>query len=356
MRAIVADLRRTEALAPRAAYDPGLMSPDPSSEIGTSPVAVSEAAAADYLGAQRPDRRRTVDSGGVAISVAEWGPLDAPPLLFAHGGFDFAETLNVLAPMLVAGGWRVVSWDQRGHGDSVHTALYSWEADIRDGAAVLETLGADPLPLIGHSKGGGLILQVADAWPHRASHVVNLDGLPSRRNVPDVSEREVTKFLGQEMAAWLDHRRAVAEKQRKPGSLSDLASRRGRMNPRLSEDWLRYLVSVGARHDDDGWRWKLDPTLRFGGFGPWRPEWSMLRVPGLAMPFMGVLGLEIEMMGWGTRPSDVEPYLPVGSRFEALEGVGHFVHIEQPRLIADMVLDFIGEASALSTDAGRAAR
>ena len=36
-----------------------------------------------------------------------------------------------------------------------------------------------------------------------------------------------------------------------------------------------------ARHDDDGWRWKLDPSMRFGGFGPWRPEWSMLRMPGL---------------------------------------------------------------------------
>ena len=53
------------------------------------------------------------------------------------------------------------------------------------------------------------------------------------------------------------------------------------MNPRMSIDWLRYLVTVGANHDEDGWRWKLDPTMRFGGFGPWRPEWSMLRLPGL---------------------------------------------------------------------------
>ena len=54
------------------------------------------------------------------------------------------------------------------------------------------------------------------------------------------------------------------------------------MNPRLSLEWLRYLASVGARQDDDGWRWKIDPSMRFGGFGPWRPEWTMLRLPGLA--------------------------------------------------------------------------
>ena len=110
------------------------------------------------------------------------------------------------------------------------------------------------------------------------------------------------------------------------------------MNPRMTHDWLRYLVTVGARRDDDGWRWKIDPTMRMGGFGPWRPQWSMLRLPGIGVPFLGVLGLELEVMGWGTTPADVIPNLPPGGRLEALEGVGHFVHIEQPRLVADLVL------------------
>jgi pimeloyl-ACP methyl ester carboxylesterase len=46
-------------------------------------------------------------------------------------------------------------------------------------------------------------------------------------------------------------------------------------------------------------------------------------------------------MGWGTRPEHVEPYLPPDSRLVPLEGVGHFVHIEQPRRIADLVLEFL---------------
>ena len=36
--------------------------------------------------------------------MVEWGDPSAPPLLIAHGGFDFAETLNVFAPLLVAAG------------------------------------------------------------------------------------------------------------------------------------------------------------------------------------------------------------------------------------------------------------
>ena len=113
------------------------------------------------------------------------------------------------------------------------------------------------------------------------------------------------------------------------------------MNPALSAEWLRHLVTVGARHDADGWRWKIDPTLRLGGFGPWRPEWSMARLPGIAAPVLAVLGREPELMGWGTQPEDVLPILPAGAVFHSLDGVGHFVHIEQPRLVADMVLEFL---------------
>jgi pimeloyl-ACP methyl ester carboxylesterase len=294
-----------------------------------------------YPGARRPDRRYRVDSCGVGISVAEWGDPDDRPLAVAHGGFDFAETLDVFAPMLADAGWRVVSWDQRGHGDSDHAHLYSWEADLRDAAAVIDAVSERPMPFLGHSKGGSLMMHLANALPHRLTALVNLDGLPSRRVMPDVAEHERTRMLRRELDAWLAHRRSVADKQRKPGTVDELAARRGRMNPRLDPDWLRFLVTVGARRDHDGWRWKIDPTLRMGGFGPWRPEWSMLRLPGIGVPVMGVLGLELEVMGWGTLPEDVEPYLPPGARFEPLEGVGHFVHIEQPRRVADLVLEFL---------------
>lgn len=294
-----------------------------------------------YPGARPPDRRRRVDSTGISLAVVEWGDAAAPPLLFAHGGFDFARTLDVFAPLLADGGWRVVVWDQRGHGDSDRAHLYSWEADLRDAAAVLESVGTAPVPFVGHSKGGSLMMHLANALPHRVSALVNLDGLPSRGAMSDVSEHERTRLLRREIETWLDHRRTLVGRQRKPGTLDELAERRGRMNPRLDRQWLRYLVSVGAVRDEDGWRWKIDPTMRLGGFGPWRPEWSMLRLPGIGVPFLGVLGMEREVMGWGTRPEDVAPYLPPVSTFVPLDGVGHFVHIEQPGVVSDLILDFL---------------
>ncbi|MDY7104766.1 MAG: alpha/beta hydrolase [Actinomycetota bacterium] len=294
-----------------------------------------------YPGARPPDRRYDIDVAGLRLAVHEWGDAADPPILLTHGGFDFARTYSVFAPLLAAEGWRAVAWDQRGHGDSEHAALYSWGADVRDAVAVLDTLGHDPIPVLGHSKGGGLMLQLAEAAPHRISHLINLDGLPGKGKAPDVAEHERTRQLGADTVAWLDHRRRTAELQRKAGSLDELAQRRARMNPRLEPAWLRYLVSVGARHDPDGWRWKLDASMRFGGMGPWRPEWSMDRLPGVGVPVLGVLGLEPEEMGWGSKPEDVEPYLPPGARFVPLEGAGHFVHIERPKLVADLVLEFL---------------
>jgi len=295
----------------------------------------------EFPGARRPDRTRSVLSDGLRLAVYEWGPESGTPIFMAHGGFDFAGTFDVFAPLLADAGYRCVSWDARGHGDSEHPVLYSWAADMRDAVAVLDTVSTQPVIFLGHSKGGGVMLELADACPHRVSHLVNLDGLPSKHNWPDVSDRERTRMVQGEVQGWLDNRRSAVDKQRRAGTIDELAERRGRMNPRLDLAWLRYLVTVGARHDEDGWRWKIDPVLRPGGFGPWRPEWSMHRVPGIGAPFLGVLGLELEMMGWGTEPDDVIPYLPPGAKFVPLEGVGHFVHIEQPQLVADLVLDFL---------------
>jgi pimeloyl-ACP methyl ester carboxylesterase len=295
-----------------------------------------------YPGAVVPDREYDVASSGLRIAVHEWGKDADPPLFLVHGGFDFGRTYDAFAPILAAKGWRVITWDQRGHGDSEHAALYSWDGDLRDAMAVMDSVTGRPAPVIGHSKGGALMIQLADAQPFRFSHLVNLDGLPNKRRTPDVAEHERARMMAGDIAGWLDHRRRTASAERTPGTIEELAARRARMNPRLDAAWLRYLVTVGAIERPDGWRWKLDPSMRFGGFGPWRPEWTLLRLPGLPMPFLGVLGRELEEMGWGTLPHHVQPYLPPGGRCEVLDDVGHFVHIEQPHVVAGMIFELLG--------------
>ncbi len=294
-----------------------------------------------FPGAQAPERNYRVSVSGVGIAVHEWGDEAADPLFLVHGGLDFARTYDEFAPRFAAAGWRVVSWDQRGHGDSEHAALYGWDADIRDAIGVMSHITNLPAPVIGHSKGGALMIQLADAHPFRFSHLINFDGLPSKRPMSDAPEHERSRMMASDLAGWLDHRRTTATASRKPDTLDGLAARRARMNPRLPMEWLRYLVTAGGRHDPDGWRWKLDPSMRFGGFGPWRPEWTATRMPGLGMPFLGVLAGQAEPMGWGTQPAHLDQFLPRGGRLEVMHDAGHFVHIEQPQAVADLVFDFL---------------
>jgi pimeloyl-ACP methyl ester carboxylesterase len=277
----------------------------------------------------------------VGIAVYEWGKETDPVVFLVHGGSDFAGTFDVFGPLIATAGWRVVTWDHRGHGDSDHAALYSWDADIRDALSVMSSVTNQAAPVVAHSKGGALMMQLTEASPYRVSKMVNIDGMPSKRRMPDVPDHDQSRLLAGEIGSWLDFRHVANDSIRKPGTLEDLARRRAKMNPRLSIEWLEYLVTVGARHDADGWRWKLDPTMRFGGFGPWRPEWSALRMVSLPIPFLGLLGTIDEPMGWGARARDILPWIPAGGRLEVLEDIGHFIHIEAPEKVAAMVLEFL---------------
>jgi pimeloyl-ACP methyl ester carboxylesterase len=301
------------------------------------------AAEITFEGARAPDRRTPLDVGGLSVSRVEWGDPQAPPLLLAHGGADFAQTFDVFAPLLAAGGgYRVISWDHRGHGDSDRADLYTWAADMRDAYFVLESIGRDPIPAVGHSKGAGLLSNLCAALPERFTHFVNIDGVPSKRSgrtKRPLEERIAARAKWHEN--FLDTRRSLLGRERRPGTLQELAERRARQNPRSSMEWLLYLASVGAFQSDDGWRWKLDPLIRMFTPGPWRPEWGLEGLRELRVPMLAILGKVREPMGWGTDPDQVAPYLPGHAHLEVFDDTGHFVHIEHPRRTAKLVLEYL---------------
>ncbi len=113
------------------------------------------------------------------------------------------------------------------------------------------------------------------------------------------------------------------------------------MNPRLTHEWLCFLVSCGAHKRADGWRWKIDPALRFGGFGPWRPQWALQRLPGLAPPLLGLLAGQREPMGFESTSEDLAPYLPDNAQIHTFDDIGHFIHIEAPAAVAELILAFL---------------
>lgn len=296
-----------------------------------------------FPGARAPVRQRWVDVGGLNISVIEWGEASAPPLLLAHGGADFCRTFDVFAPLLADAGYRVVSWDHRGHGDSERADLYTWAADLRDAYLVLESTGRDPLPVVGHSKGAGVLANLCAAMPERFTHYVNIDGVPwkSMRREEKGSLEERVRARDRWHQGFLDARRRLRGTERRPGTLEELAERRARHNPRLPIEWLRYLVTVGGERSEDGWRWKLDPLIRMDTPGPWRPEWGLEGMKEIRVPMLALLGRVQEPMGWGTDPDAVRGFLPESVEIEVFDDSGHFVHIEHPQRVAHSVVEFL---------------
>ena len=92
---------------------------------------------------------------GIHLVADVWGDDQDWPVLLMHGGGQTRHAWGSTAETLARKGWRAVSLDLRGHGDS-EWALngdYSFTAYAADCLAVIDRLGAPPV-LIGASLGG----------------------------------------------------------------------------------------------------------------------------------------------------------------------------------------------------------
>ena len=294
----------------------------------------------EYPGAAAPERSRFIRSAGVRLRVHEWGDPSGAPVVLLHGAFDHGRGFDPLAPLL-AERFRVLALTSRGHGDSEWVDSYAWANDVADVVSLLRSLGR-PSHRGGHSRGGGQATDAALWAPECVRQLVNMDGFgppPEGFSPPNV--KLDLRPIPLRFRDYLDRRRKASGRGWRPyPSLEDLVERRRAQNPRLSREWLRYFLHHGARQVEGGWVWKTDPEFA-GGFGPWRPEWIAPRWKGLRMPVLAIVGSEPDI--WQLDASVAAQRLanvPALTR-ATVTGAGHFIHMEQPRQTADVLLGFL---------------
>jgi pimeloyl-ACP methyl ester carboxylesterase len=121
-----------------------------------------------------------LDISGGRLAYTDVG---AGPLIIAVPGMgDLRSTYRFLAPKLVAAGYRVISLDSRGHGESsVSWDDYSVGAVAADILALAHALDAGAAHVIGNSSGAGAAVIAAAREPKAIRSLILVD--PFVRNV-----------------------------------------------------------------------------------------------------------------------------------------------------------------------------
>ncbi|WP_248489572.1 alpha/beta fold hydrolase [Tsukamurella sp. PLM1] len=133
----------------------------------------------DYDGPHDDDV--VVSGDGTRLHVRSWGPAGGPIAVLVHGWTCNVGNFPRQVEHLVGRGYRVVSYDQRGHGESEPGAFaYSTGVLADDLHAVLGTVvpAGEKALLVGHSMGGITIMAWAgkytDEVAEKAHHAVLL--------------------------------------------------------------------------------------------------------------------------------------------------------------------------------------
>lgn len=197
-----------------------------------------------------PGRSGFVDGDAGKLHYLEWcdspaGALQKPPLLLIHGFRAHARWWDMVAPYFMER-YRVIALDLSGMGDSAHRDEYNPHCHADDIVRLIETLELGTVTAVGHSFGGGRLLQACARRPELFRKVVVVD---SHQLFSDMSFPEDP----------VGH-----TKSRFYPSLA-VAMGRFRLSPEQPEA-LDFLVEHIGRHSlraiDDGWTWKFDPEMK----------------------------------------------------------------------------------------------
>jgi pimeloyl-ACP methyl ester carboxylesterase len=210
---------------------------------------------------------------GIAIVADALGPKDAPPVLFMHGGGQTRQSWGKAIAQAAAHGYRAISVDLRGHGESGWSpdgqyGMESFAGDIRKIIAIF----SQPPVLVGASLGGLVGMTLASSPPPPVRGLVLVDVAV---HLEEEGTREIGNFMGSApngfanleeaadaVAAYLPHRT-------RPKDTSGLMR-----NLRLRED--------GRLH----WHWdpaftRIDPGARRGFSTDFEDAAKALKLPVL---------------------------------------------------------------------------
>ncbi|MGH3055003.1 MAG: alpha/beta fold hydrolase, partial [Gaiellaceae bacterium] len=122
---------------------------------------------------------RRVSARGLSFHYVEWGAAPQPPLVCLHGITQTAHSWDEVAATL-ASEYRVLCFDQRGHGDSdwAPNGDYTRQTQAADVDAFTDALGLGQFVLAGMSMGGINSITFTALRPRKVRALIIVDVSP----------------------------------------------------------------------------------------------------------------------------------------------------------------------------------
>jgi len=262
----------------------------------------------------------TFERDGATFHVIEEGA--GQPVVLLHGHTLDLRVWDEQAPIWAGAGYRVIRYDQRGHGRSGSPPCgYRFGDHAADLAALLRGLGAAPAHVVGLSKGGGIALELALRSPGLLRSLTLVGPL-----VPDYP-------LSAEL---LDSFKQLARAIRTDGV--ERAVRGG---------WLRHPL-IASAHSLPAVRQRVEAMLQAFPAGEYFAtardqadrDWKAVdRLAEIAVPTLVVTG-EHDVPDFAAMARLVAERIP-GCRLAIVPGCGHLVPLERGDDLARLVLEHL---------------
>jgi len=126
-----------------------------------------------------------------------------PPLIILHGLFGMLDNYMSIASSL-ASDFRVFIVDQRNHGRSGHSSIFSYEAMSDDLLQFMEARNLTRAHILGHSMGGKTAMQFAFDHPEKLIRLVVADMTPAERPVNSRHQQLIEVMLSIDLSRFSD--------------------------------------------------------------------------------------------------------------------------------------------------------
>jgi pimeloyl-ACP methyl ester carboxylesterase len=276
-------------------------------------------------------RFMTLPEGRIAYDDQGTGPL----VICIPGMGDLRAEYRLLAPQLVAAGFRVVTMDTRGHGETdARWSDYSVAAIGADMVALARELHAGPVYLVGNSMAAGAAIWAAAEAPELVAGVVMLS--PIARDMAPYWQGRIlytTLFAPLFSGPWGPAMwRRYLTSLYPTGQPEDLAPHLARVEANLRQPGrMRALRAMLAASKDSAGR-------RLG------------RVTAPALLIFGTK--DRDFASPETEARTLTGLLGGPSRVEMIAGAGHYPHAEMAQRVGPMVAGFLTELCAQPRPAG----